>query len=270
MEQKRLDIALVERGLAPSRENAKRLIEAGKVTVDGKIQTKPSKSVSEACVITAEAERYVSRGGYKLEKALDTFGISVEGKSFMDCGASTGGFTDCLLQHGASNIWAIDVGTAQLSSKLAEYSNVVSIENVNLRYIDKQPWMASLDGVVMDVSFISAKLILERLFKTIDSNPYYIVLVKPQFEAGKENLNKHGVVTDKAVHCDVLRKMSDFAQANGYIVQGLTYSPIKGGDGNIEYLIYFDKSEKNVYNISNKKIEAVVQQAFDVLRKESE
>lgn len=269
MEQKRLDITLVERGLAPSRESAKRLIEAGKVTVDGKIQQKPSKAVLSSSVITAESERYVSRGGYKLEKALDVFDIPVKGLYFMDCGASTGGFTDCLLQHGAAKVWALDVGSSQLSSKLSESDKVISIENINLRYADKQPWMTLLNGIVMDVSFISAELILKRLFEIIDGNAYYVVLIKPQFEAGKEHLNKHGIVSDKKVHCDILRKIYDFTASNGYTIHGLTYSPIKGGDGNVEYLIYFDKSQKNVYNINDRIIEAIVQQAFDSLRKEA-
>ena len=270
MEQKRLDIVMTERGLAASRESAKRLIESGKVTVNGKILTKPSKTVPIDSVISAEQERYVSRGGYKLEKALEAFGFSIDGMTFMDCGASTGGFTDCLLQHGADKVFAVDVGSSQLSNKLANNSKVISIENTNIRYMEKQSWMDSVDGVVMDVSFISAELILKRLFEIITGNAYYVILIKPQFEAGKEHLNKNGIVNSKKVHADVIRKMSDFISANGYKLCGLTYSPIKGGDGIVEYLIYFDKFGKNVYNISNKEIEALVQQAFDALRKESE
>ena len=267
MEQKRIDVMLVERGLAPSRENAKRLIESGRVTVNGKVLTKPSKTVDADALIAAERERYVSRGGYKLEKAIEGFKINVKGMSFMDCGASTGGFTDCLLQHGAEKVWAVDVGTSQLQEKLLNDERVVSIENTNIRYIDKYDWMESLGGVVMDVSFISAELVLKRLFEVVSDKAFYIVLIKPQFEAGKEHLNKNGIVNDKKVHASVIRRIADFALLYGYTATKLTYSPITGGDGNVEYLIYFDKSDKNVYNINDKIIDGVVRQAFDALRK---
>ncbi len=259
----RLDVLLVEKGIAVSRESAKKLIQSGKVTVDGKTETKPSKTVNVSAKIEAEAEKYVSRGGYKLEKALEEFGIDVSGKCFMDCGASTGGFTDCLLQYGAKKVWAVDVGTSQLSAKLQADERVCSIENVNIRYMEKCDWMDGIDAVVMDVSFISAELILQRLFETVNPDAYYIVLVKPQFEAGRENLNKNGIVKDKKVHVAVIEKLVNYVRDNGYTVSKLTYSPIMGGDGNVEYLVYFGRPEDNVYNISHNIIEAVVMNAFD-------
>lgn len=261
MEQMRLDVCLVERGIANSRENAKRLIESGKVEVNGKTELKPSKKVDENDKISAETERYVGRGGYKLEKALNAFDIDVCGKNFMDCGASTGGFTDCLLQHGAEHVWAVDVGTSQLAEKLKADNRVDSIENVNIRYIEKLGWMQQLDGIVIDVSFISLTLILKRLFEITD-NVYYIALIKPQFEAGRENINKNGIVTDKKVHMQVIARIVDFVEENGYTVRNIADSPIRGGDGNAEYLIYFDKSDKNVYNINKRVIEGVVNDAL--------
>ncbi len=263
MEGTRLDVLLVERGMALSREGAKKLIQSGKVTVDGRVETKPAKAVSPDAVIEAVAEKYVSRGGYKLEKALEEFKIDVTGKCFMDCGASTGGFTDCLIQHGANKIWAVDVGSSQLSPKLQSDERVISIENVNIRYMDKCEWMDEIDGVVMDVSFISAELILQRLFEVLAPNAYYIVLIKPQFEAGRENLNKNGIVKNKKIHINVIEKIARFARDFGYIASKLTYSPITGGDGNVEYLIFFDKPKENVYNISNAAIEQTVNNAFE-------
>ncbi len=250
----RLDILLSSKGLAKSRENAKRLIESGKVRVNSEIVTKASRSVDENAVIEVEKEKYVSRGGFKLEKALDTFGIDVSGKTMLDCGASTGGFTDCLLQNGAEKVYAVDVGTSQLDESLRNDSRVVSIENTNIRYLEKTDWLGNIEGVVADVSFISLRLILERLFVTVPESAFYVCLVKPQFEAGKENLNKNGIVKDKKVHLAVLKNMVSFVEENGYNVKGITSSPIKGGDGNAEYLIYFDKSEKIVYNIHNAQI----------------
>ncbi len=243
MEQKRLDVLMVDRGLASSRENAKRLIESGKVSVDGKPVTKPSKTFLDSVTICAEEEKYVSRGAYKLEKAVSTFGVQVEGRCFMDCGASTGGFTDFLLQHGASNVWAVDVGSNQLADKLRKNCRVTSIENTNIRYMESAEWMSRINGVVMDLSFISLTLIFPRLFELLPDDAEYIALVKPQFEAGREALNKHGIVRSAAAHIAVLRKISKFVSESGYNIHGLTASPIKGGDGNSEYLIYFSKRD---------------------------
>lgn len=239
MGSKRLDVLLVEKGLASSRENAKKLIESGRVTVDGKVVTKASRATEDEAEITAQQDKYVSRGALKLEKALEKFAIDPQGKRFMDCGASTGGFTDLLLQNGAEHVWAVDVGTSQLAQKLMEDDRVTSIENTNIRYMDKADWMDGIDGVVIDVSFISVTLILQRLFEILPKSAFYVVLIKPQFEAGREALNKHGIVKDKKAHIGAVEKVLGLVRQYGYGIGGITSSPIKGGDGNVEYLLYF-------------------------------
>ncbi len=263
----RLDVLLVEKGIASSRENAKRLIESGKVKVNSTIVTKSSKMFDDSVMIEAVQDKYVSRGAYKLQKALETFGISVEGKKFMDCGASTGGFTDCLLQNGAKKVWAVDVGTSQLAEKLKNDDRVVSIEQTNIRYMNKEEWMEDIYAAVMDLSFISLVLILERLFKILGENAIYIALIKPQFEAGKEYLNKNGIVKDKKIHVDVIEKICSFVEAKGHRIKGLTYSPISGGDGNIEYLICFGKFEDR-FTMNRGMMEKLVNEAFDVIKKQ--
>lgn len=262
MEQKRLDILLVEKGIASSRENAKRMIEAGNVNVNGNIVKKPSKTFSDEAEITAKTEKYVGRGAYKLEKAIGLFDIDVNGKCFMDCGASTGGFTDCLLTYGAKHVWAVDVGTMQLAEKLRNDDRVTSIENTNIRYIEKFDWMSNIDGVVIDVSFISLTLILKRLFEVIPKSAFYVALIKPQFEAGREALNKHGVVRSEKSHIEVLNKITDFITDNGYIINGLTASPIKGGDGNSEYLICFSSIPNNTAFYRDTEINNTVKEAL--------
>ena len=263
METIRLDILVTEKGIARSREAAKRLIEEGKVTVDGKVVNKPSKLVSADSIIDAQEEKYVSRGAYKLEKALDTFAVDVSGKRFIDCGASTGGFTDLLLQRGADHVWAVDVGTMQLVDKLKNDPRVTSIENTNLRYIEKLDWMDSVNGAVIDVSFISLTLILDRLFEVLPEDAFYVALVKPQFEAGRAALNKHGIVKDKKDHIAVLNRLNAFLLENSYSIKGLTFSPVRGGDGNAEYLIYFTKSPIGAQKpLSDQQISQTVQEAL--------
>ena len=263
MESIRLDLLVTEKGIARSREAAKRLIEEGKVTVDGKTVNKPSKLVSPSSIIDAQEEKYVSRGAYKLEKALDTFNIDVDDKCFIDCGASTGGFTDILLQRGAKHVWAVDVGTMQLVDKLKNDHRVTSIENTNLRYIESCDWMQNINGAVIDVSFISLTLILPRLFEVLPQDSFYVALVKPQFEAGRASLNKHGIVKDKKDHILVLEKLSAFLIQNSYSIHGLTFSPVKGGDGNAEYLIYFSRSKEGIPQpLSDKIISDTVQSAL--------
>lgn len=266
MEQRRLDILLAEKGYAPSRQSAKRMVEEGKVRVNGVLYTKASKAVSIYAEIEAETEKYVSRGAYKLEKAVNEFNSPINGLKFMDCGASTGGFTDYLIQNGAEYVWAVDVGTSQLAESLKNNEKIKSIENTNIRYMEKAPWMDCVDGVVIDVSFISLTIILKQLFEIINKNAYYIALVKPQFEAGRECLSKNGIVKDKKVHVSVIRNVAAFVLSFGYGVRNITFSPIKGGDGNIEYLIYFDKNEKNMYNISERQIDDVVTMAHESLK----
>ena len=263
----RLDVLLVEKGIASSRENAKRLIESGKVKVNGVSVMKCSKTFDESAVIEAEQDKYVSRGAYKLERALDAFGISVEGKRFMDCSASTGSFTDCLLQRGAEKVWAVDVGTSQLAQRLKDDERVVSMEQTNIRYMQRKCWMEDIYAAVMDLSFISLTLILERLFEILNENAIYIALIKPQFDAGKEHLNKNGIVRDKRVHADVIEKICSCVKKNGRVVKGLTYSPISGGDGNIEYLVCFGKFEDGIV-LDRITVEKTVNEAFDIIKKQ--
>lgn len=262
MGNKRLDVLLVERGLAQSRSQAKQMIETIGVTVNGQTVRKASAMVATEAQILAVQPKYVSRGGLKLEKALQEFPINVSGKLCLDCGASTGGFTDCLLQNGAEHVWAVDVGMGQLAEKLKTDSRVTSLEHINIRYMEEYSWLKQIDVVVMDVSFISVKLILERLFQIIDDNAQFIVLIKPQFEAGRQHLNKHGVVKNPRVHQTILWEILDFIENLGYYIKGIIKSPILGGDGNIEYIVCFDKTEDIVYTIHEKRIIEVVAEAF--------
>lgn len=262
MDQKRLDVLLVEKGIASSRENAKHMIEAGNVKVNGTDVKKPSKTFGVDADIYAKTEKYVGRGAYKLEKAINLFDIDVNRKMFMDCGASTGGFTDCLLCYGAKHVWAVDVGSMQLADKLKSDERVTSIENTNIRYIERLDWMNCIDGVVVDVSFISLTLILKRLFEVLPKTAFYVALIKPQFEAGREALNKHGIVKNSKDHVAVLKKITDFVSENGYIINGLTSSPIKGGDGNSEYLIYFSSKQNSEAFYTETAIDIAVKSAL--------
>lgn len=262
MDQKRLDVLLVERGIASSRENAKHMIAEGNVKVNGTVAKKPSKTFATDVDIYAKTEKYVGRGAYKLEKAINLFNIDVSNKMFMDCGASTGGFTDCLLTYGAKHVWAVDVGSLQLADKLKNDCRVTSIENTNIRYIEQLDWMKSVDGVVIDVSFISLTLILKRLFEVLPNNAFYVALIKPQFEAGRDALNKHGIVKNVKDHVAVLKKITNFVSENGYIINGLTVSPIKGGDGNSEYLIYFSSKQNSEAFYTETAINTVVKDAL--------
>ena len=239
MEEKmRADVALNKRGLVSSREKAQALIAAGLITLNGKVLSKPSVKVDETDVLTVcGAEHpYVSRGGLKLEKALQSFSIDPTGMVAMDIGASTGGFTDVLLQNGASHVYAIDVGTGQLDPKLLADSRVTNMEHINARALSADMFPVQPTLAVMDVSFISIKLILPSAFEVLGENGRMVSLIKPQFEAGRENLGKHGIVTKPAVHTQVLRDILKFVPTLGWRVQALDFSPISGGDGNIEFL----------------------------------
>ncbi len=245
-EKKRIDVYLFENGLVESREKAKALIIAGAVYVDAQRCDKPSSTVGEGQDVTLKkAQDYVSRGGKKLEKALKCFNIDLNGIAAVDVGASTGGFTDCMLQHGAKFVYAVDVGYGQLAWSLRQDSRVCVMEHSNARYLKRDTFDKDVSFASIDVSFISLRLILPSLMDALTA-PYGIVaLIKPQFEAGKENVGKKGVVRDKSVHKDVIAGIIEFARGAGLVVCGLTYSPIKGPEGNIEYLAYFNSEGEN-------------------------
>lgn len=237
MKQVRLDVLLRRRGLVSSRERAQRLIHAGQVLVDDRVVDKASFQVKEdARIEIRRGLPYVSRGGYKLAKALDTFDIDPAGCVVADVGASTGGFTDCLLQRGAKRVYAIDVGYGQLDWGLRNDSRVIVMERTNARYLKELPEMVDL--VTIDVSFISLRLILPQAMKWLTSDGQVIALIKPQFEAGPDRVGKGGVVRDERVHRAVLRDVLGWALRNGWSLLGLTTSPIKGATGNVEFLVW--------------------------------
>lgn len=237
-ETMRADAALAARGLAPSRERAKALIEQGLATVNGAPIDKPARKVTEADVlaVVGDAHPYVSRGGLKLEKALTAFSIDVKGLVCVDVGSSTGGFTDVLLRSGARHVYAVDVGTAQLHESLRADPRVTCMERVNARGLTRSMFPESPVLAVMDVSFISIRLILPALFDLLGPEGRVVSLVKPQFEAGRGRVGKGGIVSKAETHRQVLKEIVDFAPALGWRVAGLDYSPIAGGDGNIEFL----------------------------------
>ena len=240
----RLDALMVERGLTTGRDSAKRLIMAGLVFVNNQKADKPGMEFPSDCKLEYRGDTlaYVSRGGLKLEKAIESFGIDLSGKICADIGASTGGFTDCMLQNGAAKIFAIDVGYGQLAWKLREDSRVVVMERRNIRYVTPDQIGEALDFASIDVSFISLALVLPVAFALTRELGEIVCLVKPQFEAGREKVGKKGVVRDIEVHREVLRKVIDFSRVIGLFVRNLTFSPIKGPEGNIEYLLYLAKS----------------------------
>ncbi len=239
----RIDKLVHSLGLAKSREAAQKLIRDGSVAVDGKVVTKPSFEADESAdvKIVGEVLRYVSRGGLKLERALDAFGVDVAGLDCVDIGASTGGFTDCLLQRGAKHVRAVDVGRSQLDASLASDARVTSYEGVNARYVKPEDIGGKCELMVCDVSFISLTLLFPALSGMLCDDGRFIALIKPQFEAGRENIGKNGIVKDKNVHAEVIARVLDAAEASGLVCFALTTSPIYGGDGNREYLAGFDR-----------------------------
>lgn len=245
--KERLDVLLVNGGFAPSREKAKVIIMSGKVFVNGQREDKAGTTFDPE-KITIEVKgstlRYVSRGGLKLEKALQEFPISLQDKICMDIGASTGGFTDCMLQNGAAKVYSVDVGHGQLDWKLRNDERVVCMEKTNFRYMQPQDIEDVLDFASVDVSFISLTKILLPARKLLTDQGQMVCLIKPQFEAGRDKVGKKGVVRDKKVHEEVILKIVVFAQMTGFTVPGLTFSPIKGPEGNIEYLIHLQKNSK--------------------------
>lgn len=239
----RIDKLMHIRALAKSREAAQKLLRDGSVAVDGKIVTKPSFEAHEDAdiKIVGQVLCYVSRGGLKLEHALDAFGIDVTGLDCVDIGASTGGFTDCLLQRGAKHVRALDVGRSQLDASLAEDARVTSYEGVNARYVTPDDIGGKCEFMVCDVSFISLTLLFPALSGLLDDMGRFVALIKPQFEAGRENIGKNGIVKDRNVHAEVISRVISAAEISGLHCFALTPSPIFGGDGNREYLAGFDR-----------------------------
>ena len=246
MAKKRLDVAMVEQGLAESRQKAQAIIMAGQVYVDGQKVDKAGAPVGESARIEVRGKTmpYVSRGGLKLEKAMQTFPLTLTGKICADIGASTGGFTDCMLQNGAKKVYAVDVGYGQLDWKLRNDARVVCMERTNARYLTHEEIPEELDFASVDVSFISLKLIFPALYGLLRERGEIACLIKPQFEAGREKVGKKGVVRDPAVHLEVLEHFLIHAKENHFTVLGITYSPIRGPEGNIEYLGFLRKSEE--------------------------
>lgn len=241
----RLDVAVFERGFAPSREKAKAVIMAGQVYVNNQKSDKAGTEIKVDDVIEVRGKtlKYVSRGGLKLEKAMQEFPISLENKICMDVGASTGGFTDCMLQNGAVKVYSVDVGYGQLAWKLRTDERVINLERTNFRYVTNKEIPDKIDFSSVDVSFISLKHILPVLNNLLSEHGQAVCLIKPQFEAGKEKVGKKGVVRDLSVHLEVVERIINLAIECGFSVKGLQFSPIKGPEGNIEYLIYLEKSE---------------------------
>jgi len=247
LNKERLDVLLVNRGLFDSREKAKTSIMAGVVFVNDKREDKPGIKVDidSNIKIKENIHPYVSRGGLKLEKAIKVFGIDLGGKIALDIGASTGGFTDCMLKNGASKVFAIDVGYGQLAWELRNDERVVCMERTNIRYVEPENLGTLADFSSIDVSFISLKKVIPVAVKLTKEDGEILCLIKPQFEAGRDKVGKHGVVRDIKVHEDVVKDIIGFCLDTGLKVKGLDYSPIKGPEGNIEYLVYLSKKEGN-------------------------
>lgn len=268
MAKKRLDVAVVELGLAESRQKAQALIMAGEVFVNGQKQLKAGAPAGEDDRVEVRSKnplRYVSRGGLKLEKAMSLWPIALEGNVCADIGASTGGFTDCMLQNGASLVYAVDVGYNQLDWRLRTHPKVVCMERTNARYLTKEQIPETLDFFSVDVSFISLRLILPTLRLLLKEAGQGVCLVKPQFEAGKEKVGKKGVVRDPSVHLEVLEHFLEHAAQAGFSVKDITFSPIKGPEGNIEYLGYLQAGEGTGWTGD---LKALVEQSHDVWKEE--
>lgn len=244
--KERLDVLLVKGGFAPSREKAKAIIMTGNVFVNGQREDKAGASFEEEKAhieVKGCPQKYCSRGGFKLEKAMETFDISLNDKICMDIGASTGGFTDCMLQNGAIKVYSVDVGHGQLAWKLRQDERVVCMEKTNFRYMQPEDIEDKLDFASVDVSFISLTKILIPARNLLKENGHMACLIKPQFEAGRDKVGKKGVVREPEIHEEVIHKIMVYAEMVGFKPLGLTFSPIKGPEGNIEYLIYLEKKE---------------------------
>ena len=260
----RLDVLLVKRGLAESREKAKAVIMSGIVYVDGQKEDKAGQTFADTANIEVRGStlKYVSRGGLKLEKAMECFDVSVTDKVCMDIGASSGGFTDCMLQNGAKKVYAVDVGHGQLSWKLRNDTRVVVMEKTNIRYVKPEDIGESIDFASIDVSFISLSKVLPAAYNLLGERGEIVALIKPQFEAGREKVGKKGVVREKSTHIEVIQNCFAYAGENGFFVRELEFSPVKGPEGNIEYLYHLAKSGDIDSDID---IEAVVDTAHEKL-----
>lgn len=260
----RLDVLLVKRGLAESREKAKAVIMSGIVYVDGQKEDKAGQTFADTANIEVRGStlKYVSRGGLKLEKAMECFDVSVKDKVCMDIGASSGGFTDCMLQNGAKKVYAVDVGHGQLAWKLRNDTRVVVMEKTNIRYVKPEDIGESIDFASIDVSFISLSKVLPAAYNLLGECGEIVALIKPQFEAGREKVGKKGVVREKSTHIEVIQNCFAYAWENGFFVRELEFSPVKGPEGNIEYLYHLVKSGDVDSDID---IEAVVNTAHEKL-----
>ena len=269
MKKERLDVLLVKKGLASSREKAKAIIMSGIVFVDGQREDKAGTTFDEKqeIIVKGKTLKYVSRGGLKLEKAMKNFDIVLKDKVCMDVGASTGGFTDCMLQNGAVKVYSVDVGHGQLDWKLRNDERVVCMERTNIRHVTIEDTKEFADFASIDVSFISLKLVLPKCKELIRENGEIVALINPQFEAGREKVGKKGVVREKSTHIEVIQMISDFAVENGFEILDLDYSPIKGPEGNIEYLIHLKVTNQPFEFDSenhNKKILEVVEASHNL------
>lgn len=256
MEKKRLDVYLTENNLAPTREKAQAIIMSGIVFVNNQKADKAGFFVKEGdnVEVRGKSLKYVSRGGLKLEKAIEKFAIELEGSTCMDIGASTGGFTDCMLQNGAVKVYCVDVGYGQLDYRLRTDERIVNMERTNIRYIEADK-IDNLDFISIDVSFISLKLVLPVAYNLLKESGELVCLVKPQFEAGREKVGKKGIVREKSTHIEVLESTIDFAQSLNFSVKGIDFSPITGADGNIEFLLHLTKSGDNIEIDIKKEVE---------------
>ena len=267
--KERLDVLLVKRNLAESREKAKAVIMAGNVYVDGQKEDKAGTAFSpEASIeIRGHVLLYVSRGGLKLEKALAVFDVDVKDKVCTDVGSSTGGFTDCMLQNGAEKVYAIDVGRGQLDWKLRQDPRVVCMEKTNIRYVVPEDIGEPVDFSSIDVSFISLTKVLEPIRNYLKPDGEIVALIKPQFEAGRDKVGKKGVVRERSTHREVIVKVADYAQNIGFGIMALDYSPIRGPEGNIEYLIHLKKGTDSAISDIEEAAAGVADQAFEELAK---
>ena len=268
--KERLDVLLVQRGMAASREKAKAMIMAGEILVDGEREDKAGSMFPDTVTITQKGRPlpYVSRGGLKLEKAMTHFGLDLTGKICMDVGASTGGFTDCMLQNGAVKVYAVDVGHGQLDWKLRNDERVVCMERTNIRYVTPEDIQEPVQFVSIDVSFISLTKVLLPVRNLMEEGAEMTALIKPQFEAGREKVGKKGVVRDPAIHLEVIQTVISYAKSISFGVRHLEFSPIKGPEGNIEYLVHLVKLPEGT--VEEKMLvspEEVVRQAPETLDK---
>ena len=265
--KERLDVLLVDKGICTSRERAKTNIMAGLIFVDGQRVDKAGEKVSVDADIVFKGEelKYVSRGGLKLEKAMENFDVTIEGKICMDVGSSTGGFTDCMLQNGAVKVYSVDVGHGQLAWKLRNDERVVCMEKTNIRYVTPEDIADKIDFSSIDVSFISLTKVLLPVKNLLTDDGQIVCLIKPQFEAGREKVGKHGVVRDKAVHIEVIEMVINYAISIGFEILNLEFSPVKGPEGNIEYLLHLQKHIEGTYDNIPFTIQNIVDKAHETL-----